>query len=151
MKSLFFIAWMLLPGLTLLNAQTLLLEDFEAGTLPANWTQSSNATDGGWQVSDAGTLSSQFWPITSNGSDQIAATNDDACNCNKRADYLVSPPLDLRTLSSIAIEFDFFLVRGLIKVLLKGPQLKFRLMEQIGLLWLTSPVMVQNGTISKWI
>ena len=77
---------MLLPGLSTLKAQTVLQEDFETGTLPAKWTQSSNATDGGCQISDPGTLSSKYWPIASNGSDQSAATNDDACNCNKMED-----------------------------------------------------------------
>ena len=112
MKSLLFFAFVLLPGLSFLKAQIVLQEDFETGTLPANWTQSSNATDGGWQINDPGTLSSQYWPIGSNGSDQIAATNDDACNCNKREDYLISPTLDFSGLSSIAIEFDYLFSQG---------------------------------------
>ena len=107
MKSLFFFAFVLLPGLSFLKAQTVLQEDFEAGTLPANWSKSSNATDGGWQINNPGALSSQYWPIASNGSGQIAATNDDACNCNKREDYLISPTLDFSGLSSIAIEVDY--------------------------------------------
>jgi hypothetical protein len=112
MKSLFFFVCVLLPGLSFLKAQVVLQEDFETGTLPANWTQSSNATDGGWQISDPGTLSSQYWPIASNGSGQIAATNDDACNCNKREDFLITPPLDFSGLTSIALGFDYLFGKG---------------------------------------
>ena len=112
MKSLFLPIYFVLIASPFVKGQTIFQEDFEAGGFPSGWTRSTLATDGGWQVSDPAALSSQYWPIASNGSAQIAATNDDACNCNKREDYLITPPLDFSGLTSIALGFDYLFGKG---------------------------------------
>ena len=91
-----------------LNGQTLLQEGFEGGMLPAGWSIQTNASDGGWAISTAAVISSQYWEVSSNGSQQIAATNDDACNCDKSQDYLITPPLDLSGLTAAALRYDAF-------------------------------------------
>lgn len=58
-------------GLT--KAQTTIYaEDFEGGSVPANWSNITSATDGGWIVGDAATLSSSGFPIVAHTT--IAAT-----------------------------------------------------------------------------
>ncbi len=94
------------------QAQILFQEDFEGAALPADWTQITNATDSGWKVGSFVDLSSQFWPIAANGSIQVAATNDDACNCDKSQDYLITPPLDLTTVLDVVLSVDIFFGKG---------------------------------------
>lgn len=55
--------------------------DFNSG-IPTGWTQSTQATDGGFLSGSASTLSSSYFTITDPGSNFVA-TNDDGCNCNK--------------------------------------------------------------------
>ena len=44
------------------SAQTIILEeDFEDGTMPSGWTQTTNASDGGWLFGTAGQLSSTYF------------------------------------------------------------------------------------------
>lgn len=90
-----------------LNAQTVYLdEDFESG-LPAGWTQSTLATDGGWNIGTGPGLSSQFFTITAHTT--IIATNDDACNCDKSADSLFTDTIDLTSATgSLFMEFDMY-------------------------------------------
>ncbi|WP_367392996.1 choice-of-anchor J domain-containing protein [Lewinella sp. LCG006] len=91
-----------------LSAQVIFEENFEGLTFPDGWTITTNATDGGWLVGSAPALSSQSFPIESNGSSRIIATNDDACNCNKSNEYLIMPPLDLSDVTSVVVGFDAF-------------------------------------------
>ncbi|MEO7905567.1 MAG: choice-of-anchor J domain-containing protein [Saprospiraceae bacterium] len=95
----------------ILQSQIILKEDFESGTL-SGWSNQTNANDGGWKVGTPTGLSSQYWPIAANGSNYIAATNDDGCNCDKSQDYLISPPLDFSNLSGVALQMDIFFGRG---------------------------------------
>ncbi|MDQ3016447.1 MAG: hypothetical protein M3R25_06995, partial [Bacteroidota bacterium] len=88
-------------------SQIILSENFESGTL-SGWSNQTNATDGGWKAGTPAGLSSQYWPIATNGSAFIAATNDDGCNCDKSQDFLISPPLDFKGLSGIALQVDIF-------------------------------------------
>jgi hypothetical protein len=77
------------------SAQTVIYQnDFNGGSPLTGWTQQTLSTDGGWLAGTATALSSQYWPITSNGTN-IVATNDDGCNCNKSADRLVSPSISI--------------------------------------------------------
>ena len=67
------------------NAQTVLYnQDFEGGSFPSTWTQTTAATDGGWLWGSA--LSSASWAIPAHGN--YVATNDDGCNCVKNNDFL---------------------------------------------------------------
>ncbi|MCB9290730.1 MAG: choice-of-anchor J domain-containing protein [Lewinellaceae bacterium] len=108
MKNFLLIFFFFLTGGMALNGQILLQEDFESGTLPDGWSIQTNATDGGWAVGAAAAISSQYWDISNNGSQHIAATNDDACNCDKSQDYLIMPPLNLSGLTAAALRYDVF-------------------------------------------
>ena len=91
-----------------LNAQIIFEEDFEGGIVPAEWTIQTNASDGGWKVGTAAGLSTQAFGIQDNGSTRIAATNDDACNCNKSNEYFITPPIDLTNQSTVVLSFDAY-------------------------------------------
>jgi hypothetical protein len=91
-----------------LNAQIIFEENFEGGVIPDGWMVQSSATDGGWLVGSSASISSQFFPITSNGSSGIAGTNDDDCNCDKSNEYLITPAIDLSDQSSVILSFDAF-------------------------------------------
>lgn len=90
------------------NAQVIYSEDFENGDLPPDWSITTNATDDGWSVSSANALSSAYWPVMDNGSQNIIGTNDDACNCDKSEDYLIMPTLDMTNMTSLVLEADVF-------------------------------------------
>ena len=87
-----------------LGAQSYINEDFETG-FPAGWTQVSNASDGGWDIGTAESFTSQFFLIKDNESGNIMGTNDDACNCDKRNEALITPELDF---SDAALPYLFF-------------------------------------------
>ncbi|GIV32243.1 MAG: hypothetical protein KatS3mg030_545 [Saprospiraceae bacterium] len=111
MNKLFTLLLLTLWSLAL-GAQTIILgEHFEDSGIPAGWTQQTNASDGGWKTGTAAALSSQFFPIPSNGT-RIAATNDDGCNCDKNTDRLILPKLDLSAYSAVSISFDLFFAKG---------------------------------------
>ena len=88
-------------------SQVLLMEDFESSSLPVDWQITTNATDGGWRFGTSQSLSSDYFPIASNGS-IIAVTNDDACNCDKEDEYLISRPIDLSEVDAAVLKFDLF-------------------------------------------
>ena len=96
---------------TNLFGQTILVdENFDGATFPIGWTQTSNATDGGWLMGNNSSLQSQWWSIAAHGS--FIATNDDACDCDKTMDYLIMPPLDLSTLTSAVLQFESYFDAG---------------------------------------
>ena len=103
MKKLLLTLSFALIGLSLIHTQVIFQEDFENGDIPSGWTNQSNADDGGWKVGSTASLSSDFFGIVPNGSSQIAATNDDECNCDKSNEALITPPIDLTTNQSTAI------------------------------------------------
>lgn len=91
-----------------LNGQVILSEDFESNSLPEGWTIESDATDGGWRFGSVGSISSQFFDIANNGSNGIAGTNDDQCNCNKRNEYLITKPFDLTGYTNVVLSVDIY-------------------------------------------
>jgi len=80
------------------TAQIHLSEDFEGGAMPSGWAQTTNATDGGWNFGAAGALGSTYFPFAGNNT-KFAGTNDDACNCDKSADFLYTSSVDLTGVS----------------------------------------------------
>ncbi|RMD76396.1 MAG: hypothetical protein D6818_00300, partial [Bacteroidetes bacterium] len=109
MRSLFTILLTCLFAAGTLSAQVILDEDFEGGTMPSGWTNQSLATDGGWNIGTPSSLSSTYWPVPDvDAGTYIAATNDDNCNCDKSADYLVTPYLDFSDYTAVVLEFDYF-------------------------------------------
>lgn len=109
MKTIFILSLFLAS--TNLSGQTILVdENFDVGTFPSGWTQTSNATDGGWLMGNNNSLQSQWWSIAAHGN--FIATNDDACDCDKTLDYLIMPPLDLSTLTSAVLQFESYFDAG---------------------------------------
>ena len=84
----------------------LLAEDFESSTLASGWSQQTLANDGGWLLGTNTMLESDWWSIAPHGN--FIATNDDACDCNKSADYLILPPLDLSASEAALLQFDIY-------------------------------------------
>ncbi|MCB0662001.1 MAG: choice-of-anchor J domain-containing protein [Saprospiraceae bacterium] len=109
MKQTFMLLSMLCFSTFLVHGQIIFEEDFESGEMPAGWTIETKASDGGWNVGTASALSSQYFPIRPNsGSTYIAGTNDDACNCDKSDEYLITPPIDLSNQTAAVLKFDAF-------------------------------------------
>jgi hypothetical protein len=94
-----------------MNAHSIIEVDFQAG-IPSGWTQTTLATDGGWNAGNATSLSSSYFAITEHGN--FIGTNDDGCNCDKSADVLVSETIDLSSYSgeSVRLRFDLFFFEG---------------------------------------
>ena len=91
-----------------LSAQIVFSEDFNGNGIPADWQMTTLATDGGWNFGTASSISSGAFPIPNNGTN-IAGTNDDACNCDKSQDYLITPFLDFSGSSSgLFLAFDIY-------------------------------------------
>ena len=86
-----------------------LTEDFEglSGALPAGWvSQSTTATTGDWVTGNAAMANSaSYWPVPAHG--DFAQVNDDACNCNLSAAYLISPSMDFTGLSGVVLKYKF--------------------------------------------
>jgi hypothetical protein len=110
--SLAFVFSCLILSTGTLYGQEFFKEDFEDGSLPQDWSIETLATDGGYKIGSAAQLQSEFWPIPDNGSGNIIATNDDACNCNKSQDYLILPPQDFSGYTSIVLNADIYFGQG---------------------------------------
>ncbi len=92
------------------HAQSYMSENFTSG-VPASWTQSTLATDGGWLAGTAASLSSTSFTFPEHGN--FLGTNDDACNCDKSADSLITSVVDLSAASSpVNLAFDMFYLEG---------------------------------------
>ncbi|MBX7107268.1 MAG: T9SS type A sorting domain-containing protein [Chitinophagales bacterium] len=87
------------------SAQTTLYsQNFEGTGLPSDWSQVTNADDGGWKFGTNTQLQSSSFPISAHT--KMACTNDDACNCDKSNDMLISPAMDFSGYSYIFMSFD---------------------------------------------
>jgi hypothetical protein len=84
---------------------TFMSEDFEGG-IPADWTITTTATDGGWNAGDVGSLGSQYFPFAEHGN--FVAVNDDDCNCDHSATRLTTATLDLSAAVGVVVGFDLF-------------------------------------------
>ena len=110
-KTLLFGAALLL-SLGTFAQTTIWSENFEATTgvaIPATFTQTTAATDGGWKSGTA--LSSTDFPIPAHT--RYVASNDDACNCDKLSDILISPSINLSTYTSnVYLTFEYVFAGG---------------------------------------
>lgn len=107
-KSLLFSSFFALLFGTNFAQSSILEENFNAGTtLPAGWSQTTLATDGGWIVGDAAALSSQYFPVVPRDGNMIG-TNDDACDCNKSNDLLILPAVDFTGITTAYLLFDLY-------------------------------------------
>jgi hypothetical protein len=90
------------------NFGILLVEDFETGALPTDWTRSQALGSDGWTFGVTG-YSSSFWTIPASiDNSQFTVSNDDQCDCDMSDDQLNSPTLDLTNFDSAIFLFDRF-------------------------------------------
>lgn len=94
--------------LGLLQGQALFSEDFESGELPLGWSIETKAIDNGWNVGSTQALSSQDFFYTANGSSNIIGTNDDACDCDKSSDLLITDLIDPLSYDNLFLNFDLY-------------------------------------------
>lgn len=92
-------------------SQDVLTENFNT-SLPATWSQTTSSTDGGWKNGTAATLSSSNFAIPDPNGTKFVLTNDDGCNCNKSADRLISPSMDLSTGTNFKLSVDVFFTKS---------------------------------------
>lgn len=92
------------------QAQNVLFEDFESGAMPAGWSQTTLANDGGYKFGINTALQSASWPIVAHT--KMVATNDDACNCDKSVDRLISPSMDFTGIMSVHLSMDVYFQQG---------------------------------------
>jgi polyhydroxybutyrate depolymerase len=108
--SLFMVALFCLLQFQASSQTVILSEDFEENGLPDAWSQSSNASDGGWIVGTDVELESEYWAIAEHGN--FIGTNDDACDCDKSVDYLITPSLDLSDATAAVLQFENYFDGG---------------------------------------
>ena len=97
-----------------LNAQIYMSENFNsAGTdIPSGWSfTTADATSDGWLRNTSALLSSASW-VYPNNDTKILSTNDDACDCNKSADRIIMPSVDLSTAVVPFLVFDKYYRAG---------------------------------------
>jgi len=101
--KLFLIAMSL--GLLVFSQTTILTEDFEGGSMPTGWTQTTNGV--GWDFGSD--LSSSYWTIPPHT--VYAAANDDGAGSGNdgSVDYLITPALDLSSYSAVVLTFAEFM------------------------------------------
>ena len=93
-------------GLMAQGQSVIYSENFDNG-IPSTWTQTTNATDGGFLGGNSTSLSSQYFSFTNPGSNFVA-TNDDGCNCDKSNEYLITDVIDLSGYSVMHATFKTF-------------------------------------------
>jgi len=89
--------------------EVILTEDFESSSpgLPEGWTsESTSPGDGDFYIGDyLDANTNEIWPIAEHT--QFAMANDDNCNCDMSAVYLISPTLNLTAVSGAILTYDF--------------------------------------------
>ncbi|SHI97628.1 Por secretion system C-terminal sorting domain-containing protein [Mesonia phycicola] len=107
MNKITFLVFILISSISI---SQVLDEDFEgtmgANGLPTGWTETGLSTDGIWSVGDATSASSLFFSYSAHTN--FAYTNDDDCNCDKSADRLITPALDLSTLTTVELTYSLY-------------------------------------------
>ena len=92
-------------GLLGSSQTSILTEDFEGGSMPTGWTQTTNGA--GWDFGSD--LSSSYWTIPAHT--VYAAANDDAGGSSNdgSVDYLITPALDLSGNTAVVLSFAEFM------------------------------------------
>ncbi|TVR78766.1 MAG: T9SS C-terminal target domain-containing protein [Chitinophagaceae bacterium] len=105
---LLFIAMSFIPQSLSAQFTLILVEDFEDGVLPPNWTRIQNPGSDGWQFG-INSYTSLDWAIPPHPDGGFfTASNDDACNCDMSDDQLISPVFGTTLFDSLYILFDAF-------------------------------------------
>lgn len=80
-------------------------EDFESGSIPADWTNETDGTDDGFLVGTD--LSSAYFPIPDHTT--YAGTNDDDCDCDKSNDNLITSEFGIPADETYALSFAYYM------------------------------------------
>lgn len=111
----FCFSWVLLSCMATVFAQTnVLVEDFESGALPTNWSRSQATPSAGWEFGTAGQMTSSFFAVPTTNATKIATSNDDkhdnnaATANNASVDRLITPYLDLTPYTTLFLEFESY-------------------------------------------
>lgn len=75
-------------------------EDFEEGSIPENWSLTTNSAQG-WFITQDG--SSDFWNIPAHS--WYMCSNDDMADDDGSVDYLIMPPLNVSGAENISLNF----------------------------------------------
>jgi len=87
------------------------VQDFEATGIPDGWSTSQASGSTGFTVGSNTALSSAYVNIPAHDGN-LAAANDDECNCDASMDYLISPEFDLSASPAAYINIDYFFLNG---------------------------------------
>jgi polyhydroxybutyrate depolymerase len=120
---------------------TIVNEGFDDAALPEGWSQQTLSDDGGWIGGDNTSLQSDWWGIEPHGN--FIATNDDACDCDKSADYLVLPQLDLSAVEGLLLSFASYFSGELFQGSTEVATVEYSLDE--GLSWTVLQTVEGNG------
>ena len=109
MRIIYFVLFLFLYNLS--SAQQFILnEDFESttnGSLPTGWTRLQEGGADGWLTGN--NLESAYFQVPHHS--VYCATNDDECNCNSSANFLITPSLDFSGLTSVLLRFDRYFTK----------------------------------------
>lgn len=87
-------------------AQTTFMdEDFEGG-MPAGWSTTTAATDGGWVGHDATSITSAYFEVSDHTN--FMGANDDECNCDHSATRLITSAVDLSGATTVIAKMDMY-------------------------------------------
>ncbi len=134
-----------------LNAQVYLTENFNgAGTdLPIGWSfTTADATSNGWLRDISATLSSTSLTFPNNTT-KILGTNDDACDCNKSADRIILPSVDLTSAVAPYLVFDKFYRMGTYQGATESAKLEAS--TDGGTTWTTVTTIPGNPASAGWV
>lgn len=107
-KNLLLFSVALFFCITAIAQTTILSQDFQGTGIPAGWSQTTSATDGGWKFGSS--LGSSSFSIPAHT--KYAATNDDGCNCDKSSDRLKTSSMDLSTYTKVFMSVDILFYEG---------------------------------------
>ncbi|MBP6730469.1 MAG: Omp28-related outer membrane protein [Chitinophagales bacterium] len=84
----------------------LLSQNFQGAGMPVGWRQTTLANDGGWKFGATGQVQSTYFVPPAHT--KFACTNDDACDCNKSSDRLITDTFDFTGQSAVVLQFAYY-------------------------------------------
>ncbi len=84
----------------------LVAQYFQGTGIPAEWHQTTLASDSGWKFGINTQLQSTYFMPPAHT--KFACTNDDSCNCNKSSDRLITDTFDFSGQSSVVLQFAYY-------------------------------------------
>lgn len=107
-KNLLLLTVVIFCSIAAIAQTTILSADFQGTGIPTGWSQTTSATDGGWKFGSS--LGSSSFSIPTHT--KYAASNDDACNCDKSLDRLKTSSMDLSAYTKVFMSVDILFYEG---------------------------------------